>query len=205
MICPARTHSASDDPDDTAALGRKLQKDDGMAFARLYEKIAPALYAYACPRLGWRTADAEDVVSEVWVRARQKFSEFQPDRNFRSWIFGFTVRVVLEYQGRLTRMTRSRSGDSSVCGLDPDQIPEEASSISRRVARDEELLRFVEWARKLSDYEQEVLLLRGLQGRPHQEISELLGRTEEAVRRCWSRLIKRIEERSDASAVELVR
>lgn len=190
-------------PPDTSALAGRLHEGDGAAFGPLYERIAPAIFAYACPRLAWRADDAEDVVSEVWVRARVKFVEYDPQRPFRPWVFGFAVRVVLEHQGRLARMARSAGVAASATGLDAAEIPLEASSVSGRVARDEELHLFVEWTRTLSEYDREIILLRGLQGRPHQEIAELLGRSEEAVRRTWSRLLEKIRERTVPSSLEL--
>ena len=201
---PPMDRTPDDPPPDTSALAERLHEGDGAAFGPLYERIAPAIFAYAAPRLGWRLEDAEDVVSEVWVRARGKFEDYDPQRPFRPWVFGFAVRVVLEYQERLARMARGAGGLGSLSGfLDATAIPEEASSVSGRVARDEELRLFVEWTRTLSEYDREVLLLRGLQGRPHQEIAELLGRSEEAVRRNWSRLLEKIRERTIPSSLEL--
>ena len=205
MTITPREHDIPDDPQDSAGLGREARAGDSEAFGQLYERLAPAIYAYACPRLEWRTADAEDVVSEVWVRARQRFDDFDPERSFRSWIFGFAVKVVLEYQRRLARMAPDLPGNSSLCGLDLAHVPDGASSVSRRVARNEELKLFVDWVRGLSNYEQEVLLLRGLQGKPHQQIAEVLVRSEDAIRRCWSRLLKRIDQRRDPAPIELIR
>jgi RNA polymerase sigma-70 factor (ECF subfamily) len=200
--------SPPDPPDDrlspdTSDFAERLHEGDGAAFGPLYERIAPAIFAYACPRLGWRSEDAEDVVSEVWVRARTKFSDYDPERPFRPWVFGFAVRVVLEYQERLARMARGAAEKGPGSLLDATVIPEEASSVSGRVARDEELRLFVEWTRTLSEYDREILLLRGLQGRPHQEIAELLGRSDEAVRRTWSRLLEKIRGRTIPSSLEI--
>ena len=63
------------------------------------------------------------------------------------------------------------------------------------MARDETARDFVSWTRTLSEYEREVLILRGLQGWRHDQVAEALGRTVFGVKGCWQRLLEKIAER----------
>lgn len=185
---------AADKPAETDFLANCASGGDRNAFGRLYIRVAPALYAYACARLDWRHQDAEDVVAEVWVRALERFQDYDPAQPFRGWIHGFAFRVVKEAQRRLVRRLSELGCPGEESRLDLDALPDDATTLSRQVARNETLRAFIDWARDLDEYDREVLILRGLQGRPHAEVGRALNKTETAVRERWRRLRSRVKE-----------
>jgi RNA polymerase sigma-70 factor (ECF subfamily) len=145
--------------------------------------------AYACARVGWGWEDAEDVVSEVWVRALERIESYDPTRSFRAWIFGFATRVTREVQ-REVRLDLHGGHELAR----PSSIPDAATSVSRRVCRQEGIREFVTWLRRLNGYEREVMLLHGLEGWPFRKVGHALGRDEAAVQKCWWRLVARARE-----------
>src|SRR5262245_938602 len=67
---------------DTQGLARAAKGGDEARFGQLYERIAPAIYTWACVRI--RPAmrgqlDPQDIVQEVWCRAWKAFPHFDPD------------------------------------------------------------------------------------------------------------------------------
>ena len=70
--------------------------------------------------------------------------------------------------GRDPRATRP-AGEDSV-GRAIEALPDEATSISRRVARDERLAAFCVWVDGFDPDERGILVHRGLERLPHEEV-----------------------------------
>lgn len=184
-------------PEPTGELARRAHAGEPGPFEELYARLAPALYAWASLRLP-RTLRAfvspEDIVQEVWCRTTERFATFDPARGeFRSWLFGFAYRVLREAMRSALRLQRASAPDGSrVFRL--EELPDQITSLTRRVARAEDvralLLRIDELA--LPPEERELLLLRGLEGLPHEEIAAQLGIQPAAARKRWERLRERL-------------
>jgi RNA polymerase sigma-70 factor (ECF subfamily) len=184
-------------PEPTGELARRAHAGEAAPYAQLYARLAPALYAWASLRLP-RTlrgfVSPEDIVQEVWCRTTERFATFDPTRGeFRSWLFGFAYRVLREALRSALRLQRERAPDGSrVFRL--EDLPDDITSLTRRVARADDvralLARIDELA--LEPDERELLLLRGLEGLPHEEIAAQLGIQPAAVRKRWERLRERL-------------
>ena len=75
-----------------------------------------------------------------------------------------------------------------------DDIPMEATAVSQRVARDLQLAEFQERVRALDAEERELLILRGFEELPHEQIAVHLGITKDAAQKRWVRLRDRLRE-----------
>jgi RNA polymerase sigma-70 factor (ECF subfamily) len=186
-------------PDPTGELARRaLRQPDG--FGELYARLAPALYAWASLRLP-RTlrsfVSPDDIVQEVWCRTTERFDRFDPARGgFRSWLFGFAYRVLREALRGALRLQRCSAPDGSrVFRL--DELPDEVTSLTRRVARADEVRLMLEQIDReaLDAADRELLLLRGLEGLPYDEVAAQLGITPAAARKRWERLRERLAGR----------
>jgi DNA-directed RNA polymerase specialized sigma24 family protein len=74
-------------------------------------------------------------------------------------------------------------------------LPDDATAVTRAVARDEGLLRLVEDVRALPDDDRRLVLLRGLEGRSHEEVAVLFATTPDAIAKRWQRLCARLRDR----------
>lgn len=167
-------------------------------FAREYERIAPALYAWASlrirPSLRGRL-DPEDVLQEVWVRSLEIHASRDPSRgSFRAWIFGVAKNVLFEVLRRLELPGSGGGLGPSTQGDLLANLPDQATAISRRVARDEGLQLFLERVNSLPREDRAILIHRGLEGLPHAETATRLGMTRDAVAKRWQRMRARLEQ-----------
>ncbi|HYC78561.1 MAG TPA: sigma-70 family RNA polymerase sigma factor [Planctomycetota bacterium] len=171
---------------------------DSGSFGALYAEVAPTLAAWADLRTrGALRAYLEpaDLVQEVVCRAFQKFPTFDPARGaFRRWIFGVANNILRE-----TLAAAARPGAAAVrlevsSGDLLDQLPDDVTSVSRRVARDEGFRAFVAKLKDLDDDERRLLIHRGLEGMDHAEVSAVLGISRDAAEKRWQRLLRRLEE-----------
>ncbi len=60
---------------------------DAAAFARVFDRAAPALLAVA-RRIGQRRADADDLVQATFLTAIERASAFDPSRSLMAWLVG---------------------------------------------------------------------------------------------------------------------
>lgn len=180
----------------TAFLARCVQKGDRTKFDELYTRTAPALYAWASlkARAG---VDPGDVVGEVWLRALDRLHTHDGENHaFRAWIFGIAKNVLLQaMRSRRDGLVQAENGGSGATG----RLAEEADSVTsvrERLARDDSIRRFVEYARSLDPVRHELLRLCGLEGLPCTEAAVRLGINAEAATKSWQRLRAELRERA---------
>jgi RNA polymerase sigma factor (sigma-70 family) len=168
------------------------------SFGALYAEVAPTLVAWASLRVrrslrSW--VEPEDLVQEVVCRAYDKFANFDPAKGaFRRWIFGVANNVLKETLAAAAKpgAAQARLEVSSRDLL--DQLPDDVTSVSRRLARDEALMGFVAKLDGLDDEDRKLIIYRGLEGLGHAEAAELLNISRDAAEKRWQRLVRRVEE-----------
>lgn len=168
--------------------------DSSQWFLDRFEQCAPRLHAWSRlhihPPLR-RQLDPEDLVQEVCWRALRNLDRFDPDRGeFSAWLFGIARNVL----GDALRRVRARgesafmasTRDTISRGL--DAVAEEATGISTRVVRRDDVIRFLELIDALDEASQRLLIYRGLEGRPHSEVAALLNIEVGTAEKRWQRL-----------------
>jgi RNA polymerase sigma-70 factor (ECF subfamily) len=97
------------------------------AFERLALPLLPSLYNIAF-WLSHNAADAEDVVQETFLKALRGFDAFEPDSNFKAWIFRILRNTYLTSRsGLAARRTVALEDELNESGeFGPAQIPEAA-------------------------------------------------------------------------------
>lgn len=201
MVLSPCPHSGDDIPDrnppPTSEILAGARTGSPGGFDQLYGRIAPALFAWCRLRVdpGLRSAlDPEDVVQEVWCRALRRFDTYDATRaSFRRWIFGIANRVLLEGFRRVNAPDRA-FGSPADRASPLDAVPDEVTSLSRRLARDENLQQFVDNVQALHHPEREILVYLGLEELDLDEVAELVGLTREATRKRWQRLCTRLRQ-----------
>lgn len=177
------------------------------ALDRLYPPLAPALIAWASVRLSpglRRTVSPDDLAQEVWLRAFEVFGSFDPARvSFRAWLFAVAKRVLLEAQRRSVKLGHEIAADgSSTRVLALHGVPDDVSSLTRRVSRDERVRDFVARLAGLDEKDRMTVIHCGLEELPLAEAAERLGESHEATGKRMQRLRERM--RGWAGALDLV-
>jgi RNA polymerase sigma-70 factor (ECF subfamily) len=179
----------------TASLARNAGADRDR-FAHLYGRVAPSVAAWASLRMTpslRKVLDVEDVVQEVWYRALADLPSYDPGRSsFRTWVFAIANHVILKgYRllGRGGAAPRPEGGEHDLA-----EIPEDITSISQRLARDETLERCVGHVARLDEDDRELVIHCGLEGLPARQVGRLIGISPEAVVKRWQRLRERLRE-----------
>ncbi len=206
VSAPAPNEEPSFHQPETGSLARAAGAGDAARFGELYARLAPALFAWAELRLRPSTRRAvspEDLAQEVWLRAAAILPAYDPAKSaFRPWLFAVAKNVLLEVQRKLARTWKDRSTEGETGRLFAlDQVPEEVTSLSRRLARDDSLARFLARAGTLDEEDRLLLVHCGLEALPVGDVAARLDIGKEAAAKRWQRLRERVREWPSAQAL----
>jgi len=177
----------------TDKLAVSAQAGEPAPFDELYDRVAPAVNAWAALRIPENLTSLispEDLVQEVWFRAHQKIDDFDPNRSFRGWIFGFANHVLHEF---LRQRASSASGHDSG-GFDFAEVPDDATLVSVRAERNEGTTAFLMIFPEADEEERTLIALRGIEGLPFEEVARELAVSAAVVRKRWERLRKKLSD-----------
>jgi RNA polymerase sigma-70 factor (ECF subfamily) len=197
MQLPDDSEESPEPTEDTQRLARAAKAGETQRFAELYERIAPALYTWAALRIrpAMRQAlDPQDVVQEVWCRAWKAFDTFDPDTtSFRLWVFRIGKNVLLEGFRKLQRSAAPAAGPSTRL-FQINNLPDDATAISRKVARHEGIRVLLDWVEALDEEEKQLFVHCGLEGLSYAEVSERMQIHRDTIAKRWQNLRARLAQ-----------
>lgn len=183
--------STPEDRSEATALANQIRAGDTSGFDALYGSIAPGLYAWASLRVP-RGVAVEDFLQEVWLRCvRGLYRDDGAFDSFRAWVYQVARNVLLESLRRHLRMARQSTPEA------PGTLDEHSAnvtSISLRLARDETMSQFLEYARSLPAEDRELLLLCGVEGQPCAQVAVRVGLATPTATKRWQRLRDKLRQ-----------
>ncbi|HTZ21919.1 MAG TPA: sigma-70 family RNA polymerase sigma factor [Opitutaceae bacterium] len=171
------------DPTNDCAQLAALQHGDDMALNRLIARWERPLFAFA-----WRyvrhTADARDLVAEVFVRLYQQRSRLRPDTNLSAWLFT-TLANLCHNQHRWRRRHPTVSLDAAEedggDGAGADALPAAVPVPGESLERDEARAALGAAIDRLPHELKVTLLLHHYDELSYREIGEITGCSERGV------------------------
>jgi RNA polymerase sigma factor (sigma-70 family) len=160
---------------------------DAHAFEGLYLRYVKQVYHYLYSRIGTQ-ADAEDATAQTFLSALEGFGRYQHEGYFGAWLFGIARRKVADH---FRQAGHSQFLPDDLPALDPDLLQQAVSSERLRELRSLLL--------ELNEDEQELLRLRYAAQLSFGEISHLMERNEEALKKSLYRLLDRLHSRLEDS------
>lgn len=161
-------------------LARFVAERDETSFRGLYRLHSPLLYRLILRSLG-RTALAEDVLQETWVRAVAGLPRFRRDSSLRTWLAGIALRCCHEARRTI-----------------PTGRAEESAPAAAVVPADDSRLDLERAVAELAPRRREVLLLHDVEGFTHAEIASLLEIDEGTSKSQLSRARRQVREQLQA-------
>jgi len=163
---------AGDRPPDEQELAHRAATGDRRAFAALYDLHVDAVYRYAFFRVRL-DAEAEDVTSEVFQRALVAMPRYEPRRPFLAFLYTIARNVVAD---RFRRTRPVATFEDAIKHESDAPGPEETSL---RLDQGRQLRAAIA---KLTDLQQEVIVLKFIEGRETKEIAAIIGKPEATIR-----------------------
>ena len=171
---PSQPPVTPEEQDEDRALAVRASGGDVTAFGLLYDRHVDAIYRYVYYRVR-DDAEAEDLTSDVFMRALKAMPRYEPRQAFLAWLYRIARNAVID---------RARRGGRQVSFEDALDHP----SAEHIVIPDNELLSRSDSdtlraaLAKLTPLQQEVVVLRFLEGYTTQEIARIVGKREGTVR-----------------------
>jgi RNA polymerase sigma factor (sigma-70 family) len=190
---------------DDELVARVRAGDEG-AFAELYERHRPPLVRYARRVLADRSAAAEDVVQEVFVKAHAALRADDREMQLRAWLFTLVRNRCLDELRRAgngagqTGMPIDESLDASGpaglshAGGDPYDVVS-----SRHAVR-----HMLEDIARLPERQRTVLLRREIDGASHEDVATELGITVRASKNLANRARENLARSASARGTACV-
>jgi RNA polymerase sigma-70 factor (ECF subfamily) len=152
----------------------RARAGDHDAFAELMRRHQDPVYRFVLRMVGTRD-EALEIVQEAFVRAWQALSQWQPEAQFRTWLFRIASNAALDTLRR-RRVVAFVPLDEALEAAAGEPDPEKRLELKQRVAALESSLA------KLSADHREILLLREVENMSYEEIGAVLGLSEGTVK-----------------------
>jgi RNA polymerase sigma-70 factor (ECF subfamily) len=179
------------------ALGEALEACRGYLLTIAQRELDPKLQ----PKGG-----ASDLVQDTFLKAHLHFDRFQGTRDgeLRAWLRELLLNNLRDfrrlYAGSIKRQVdRETPLDCGVKGPESQGLAADVPSPSGLAMRDEEAMRLEEVLTRLPDDYRQVLELRYRNGMDFDEIAGQMNRSQNAVRKLWSRAVLRLKQEWDVT------
>jgi RNA polymerase sigma-70 factor (ECF subfamily) len=157
-------------------------KEDPQVFGELYRLHVRRIYNYIYYRTG-NHHDAEDLTARVFYRALQNIGRYQErGAPFSAWLYRIAHNAVANWH-RDKRWSQTLALEDLAGQLEHGDDPQR---MTERLEAQEHLLQLV---RSLPPERQQLLVLKFVERLSNQEIGEIMGRTEGAIKSLYHRTL----------------
>lgn len=172
--------------DTDQALASGIRKGDRKAFTALFEKYTNRLF-YTCLKSGLTREDAEGICQEVFIKIWEKRADIREDLSISGYLFTITKNQIL-------KLLRSEAYALALKKYWQFTYNEASSTAEEEILTKDLEEIVMSYIRQLPDKQQEVLLLKILEGLTNDEIAEKLGLSKRTVENQIYRSLKKIRE-----------
>ena len=166
-------------------LLQQAREYDGQALAKIYDRYAEPIYRYLYRYLG-NAAQAEDLTSEVFLKLLNVLNTPRAPRDhLQGWLYRVAHNLAMDW-------FRQRAKDENL--VSDEVLLEEDNSPLAELEERQTRGRLRAAIRELTADQQRVLLLRFGQGYKIAETSQLMGKSEGAVKILQHRAIRRLRK-----------
>jgi RNA polymerase sigma-70 factor (ECF subfamily) len=153
------------------ALVERCRRGDLGAFEEVYRAHSGRLYSVACRMLG-NTADAEDLLQEIFLAAHRKLDTYRGDAALGTWLYRLATNLCLDH----LRSRAARTGHLTGT-LDDEPGLQDAGSrgLAERTVTKMDLERAVA---QLPEGCRAAFVLHDVEGLEHREVADVLGVAE---------------------------
>ena len=152
------------------------------AFGDLYEFHLDDVYRYILYRVSSK-ADAEDLTEQVFLKVWESLHTFRQEAPFKVWLFRFARNTVIDHY----RTNKNAEFATDISSTASYELPEDMVRAQEITAR---LMRSIT---KLSNLQQDVIILRFANGYNAAETAQILDRDVGTIRVLQHRALKTLQ------------
>lgn len=163
-------------------LVQQAQCGDSDAFGQIYLLHLDAIFRYVFFRIG-NQEDAEDITEQVFLKAWESLPGYQDfGHPFTSWLYRIAHNLVVDYHRRERTVPAEEMDQTRGDG-------HEEPNLLQQVIANEEVDLLVAALSRLSEEQQQVIVLRFIEGLNHTEVARILNKSEGACRMIQNRAL----------------
>ena len=153
-------------------------------FENFYHENLDRIYRYVFFRVGRNRDVAEDLVSEIFMKAFNSFDRYDPNVSKSAWIY----RIAHNHLANHFR------DHKQTVDLEDVMFVLEGENGAVSMERRGDQLRVEAAMGKLSKEDRQLVTMKHLEGYSYQEMAEILGRTPDALKVATHRTMKKLQQ-----------
>jgi RNA polymerase sigma-70 factor (ECF subfamily) len=160
----------------------KAKAGDTAAFEHIYDELVKPVYRYIYYRVDPQVA--EDLTEETFLKVWQNLKQYKKGQHpFSSWVFKIAHNLVCDYYRKNQIFSEIDEGMAA---------PEESHNPSIKVNLRLNQIKLRKAITKLPEQAQQVIILKYINDLSNEEIAQVTGKTEGAVRIIQFRALKQL-------------
>ncbi|MFZ2310146.1 MAG: RNA polymerase sigma factor [Patescibacteria group bacterium] len=153
---------------------------NNQSFISYYNQFKDKIFNYLFYRTGFDRELAEDLTSEVFIKAFKSFNSFDKDKQFQSWIFTITKNHLINHY----------KADKK--NIPIEDVEQTLSILPEDIGQALEIKSIIGIIEKMDSSDKEPLLMRYVSDLTNQEIAQILDKDEGAIRTQISRSLAKL-------------
>src|SRR6476646_2356746 len=167
---------------DEAALVRRIQAQDEMAFREIVERYQAKVFSIIYGILRNRN-DAEDIAQQVFAKIYFSIKNFDFRSSLLTWIYKITVNECYDYlrKKRVRKLVYESdfSNEDSARMENAGPTTEQAPAVDQRLAQRDLIFKLLG---KISEEDRSLILLKEVEGHSVEELSQMTGMNENTIK-----------------------
>ncbi len=176
-------------------LLQQAQRGDSDAFAEIYRENVQVIFRYIFHRVN-DSHLAEDLTGDVFTKALEGLRDYQDQgKPFIAWLYRIAHARVIDHYRRVERRPTESDVEDEPISVDQDM---DAGMIRRHAAQ---VLRAA--ITELTDEQQQVIILRFIEGKRIETVAELMGKQANAIKALQFRALRSLAGRLERSGFDI--
>jgi RNA polymerase sigma-70 factor, ECF subfamily len=165
-----------------AALVRRVQAKDEMAFREIVERYQSKVYSIIYGILRNRN-DAEDIAQQVFAKIYFSIKNFDFRSSLLTWIYKITVNECYDYlrKKRVRKLVYESdfTSDESLLMENSEPAMDQAPAVDTQLAQQDLITKLLS---KISEEDRTLILLKEVEGHSVEELSQMTGMNENTIK-----------------------
>jgi RNA polymerase sigma-70 factor, ECF subfamily len=165
-----------------AALVRRVQAKDEMAFREIVERYQSKVYSIIYGILRNRN-DAEDIAQQVFAKIYFSIKNFDFRSSLLTWIYKITVNECYDYlrKKRVRKLVYESdfTSDESLLMENSGPAMDQAPAVDTQLAQQDLIRKLLS---KISEEDRTLILLKEVEGHSVEELSQMTGMNENTIK-----------------------
>ncbi len=178
----AKTKKVDHRTSDEAALVRRVQANDELAFREIVERYQSKVFSIIYGILRNRN-DAEDIAQQVFAKIYFSIKNFDFRSSLLTWIYKITVNECYDYlrKKRVRKLVYESdfSSDDTLRMANSEPATDQAPLADHQLVQHDFILKLLA---KLSEEDRSLLLMKEVEGHSVEELSAMTGMNENTIK-----------------------